>query len=244
LLTDPPSRHIQHFFHIHWAVGIFNFSVHHVQRLEQLLLQSVLSADDGQASSEAVNVNAAASYFGIGGSVGVDTSKTQLSETQFSTFKSTQSAFRQTACGFSNAVSSLSSVIDPSVSASYTSCLNIYATGIQVTQTTGVASKSLSLDKQFVTNNLGAKAYMTGLTVNGPATCRLKGFSLPKGAATTFHFKLTVDAVYTLVCQLASSAKADGGITDVLCPPHLVEHIMRYSFTLLLPTNSMTFELN
>jgi hypothetical protein len=175
-----------------------------------------------QANSEAVNVNAAASYFGIGGSVGVDTSKSSLSQTQFNTFKSTQSAYRQTACGsssssngFSDSVNSVSNVIDPSISASYTSCLKIYATGIQITQTTGVGSQSLSLDIQFVTNNLGAKAYMTGISFNGPATCKLKGPSLPKGATSTFQFKLIVDAVYTIVCQLQFSVKADGKITDI-----------------------------
>ena len=179
-------------------------------------------SQSGQASSEAVDVNAAASYFGIGGSVGVDTSSSHLSESQFDTFKSKQSAYRQTACAssssssaFNNAVNSVSSVIDPSVAASYTSCLKIYATGIQITQTTGIDSRSLALDIQFVTNNLGAKAYMNGLSFNGPATCKLKGFLLPKGAATSFHFKLIVDAVYTVFCQLPSSVAANGGITDI-----------------------------
>lgn len=175
-----------------------------------------------KANSQAVKVNAAASYFGIGGSVGVDVSSSTMQENEFKQFKETQSAYKQTTCSssssksdFSDAVSAISNVIDPTVSTSYTNCLKVYATGIQISQNTGVNSRSLSLDIQFVTNNLGAQAYMTGVKINGPGSCTLQGPALPKGATATFKFRLIVDAVYSIVCVLPASVRSDGGITDV-----------------------------
>ncbi len=174
------------------------------------------------ANSRAFAIDASASVLGIGGSAGYSQSNSQMSSDQFAEFKKTQSAYKQTGCSssssnsaFNNAVSTVSNVIDPNVSTSYTNCLKVYATGIQITQNSGVGSRSLSIDIQFVTNNLGASAYITGIKYVGPAVCTLNGPSLPKGANTTFNFKLVPDAVYSVICSLPPTTPADGKISDV-----------------------------
>jgi hypothetical protein len=198
------------------------------------------------ANSKAFSIEASASVFGIGGSGGYSQSNSMLTEDQFNQFKETQSAYKQTTCSssssnsaFNSAVGAVSNIIDPTVSVSYTNCLKIYATGVQINQNNGIGSRSLSLDVQFVTNTAGAQAYITGIKYYGPALCDITGSSLPKGANVTFNFKLTPGYVYSIICTLPANTPADGGISDVYLSttPGGTYHALLFHST---PVNQLT----
>ena len=180
------------------------------------------------SSSTFVNFNIAANYFGIGGSVSGSKGSAQMTSDNFQSVQTSVTSSRLTQCSlsssaseaagqdaFNNAVDAISQTVSPAVEQAYIQCLNLFASGVQVTQTTDIYSRSLSLDFKFVTTEQGATAQMTGKSIFGTATCSLKGKSLPKGATSSFNFTLIENNVYTVVCVLPSSVPADGGVTTV-----------------------------
>lgn len=75
----------------------------------------------------------------------------------------------------------------------YISCLKLYQSGVQVTQTSGMASNSLVLDVRFSPQGpVQIGAAITGLNVvpPGSAECRVNGMDIAPGNATNFNFML------------------------------------------------------
>ena len=75
-------------------------------------MQYTQDSSSKQANSKSLQINAAASYFGIGASAGVGMSSSNLSENQFSQFKAAQSAYKQTGCASTSSQSDFSNSPD------------------------------------------------------------------------------------------------------------------------------------
>lgn len=184
-----------------------------------------MSSASGSSSSTASSFNVGLSVMKYG-SVNFGTShsksSSQFSEQTFNQAKTALAAYRSSNCGSSSVQSAsdssmqtLSQVIDPSVYQAYISCLNLFASGVQVTQTIG--QNSVALDVKFTPAGRSESAAFTGLTISPPGTaaCHVNGVGLPANASDTFQFALDPLTVYMVLCEAVLSTPADTNLTDI-----------------------------
>ena len=182
------------------------------------------------SGTQATNLDIAASFFGITASGSGGSSSSHLTETQFNQAMTQINAYQLTECAstnnvaqstssdaFTDALNTIAKTIDPNVYKAYISCLNLFASGVTVTQQSGIGQSNLALDFTFYTKEPGSTAYMTGINVqpNGSATCVINGQGLSSTATPILPFQLVENYVYSLVCSVSRYATLDGGVTDI-----------------------------
>ncbi|EFJ43915.1 hypothetical protein VOLCADRAFT_106592 [Volvox carteri f. nagariensis] len=111
------------------------------------------------------------------------------SAAQFAVVRMESEAYRATSCGSSlvnsstdNAVIILAQFVDPAIYQAYISCINLFTSGLRITQTSAFTYRRVSLEVRFIPTQARPSAFITGIVAYPPNTAQCTIYQTPPAA--------------------------------------------------------------